>query len=49
MLKTKGDVELVVKKVQNIFSMKNPRLRHYRNKVWDELEGFKDFSIEAML
>lgn len=47
-LKSKGDVELVVKQVQNIFSIKNPRLKHYRNRVWDELEGFEAFSIEAI-
>lgn len=28
--------------------MKNERLRHYRNHVWDEIEDFEAFSIESI-
>ena len=47
-LKVKGDAKLVVKQVWYIFDVKNPRLKHYKNRVWEELEGFKAFSIKAM-
>lgn len=45
-LKAKGDAELIVKQVRKQFSVKNDRLRHYRNLVWDEIESFEAFSIE---
>jgi ribonuclease HI len=35
-----GDVELVVKKVRNIYQAKHPRLRSYRNEVWDLIDSF---------
>ena len=28
--------------------MKNERLRHYSNRVWDEIEDFEAFSIESI-
>lgn len=28
--------------------MKNERLKHYRNRIWDEIEYFDAFSIEAI-
>lgn len=28
--------------------MKNGQLKHYRNKVWDCIEDFDDFSIESV-
>ena len=31
-----------------MFSVKNQRLKHYRNRVWDEIEDFEAFSIEAI-
>lgn len=31
-----------------MFSIKNERLKHYRNRVWDEIEGFNAFSIEEI-
>jgi ribonuclease HI len=35
-----GDVELVVKQVRNIYQAKHPRLRSYRNEVWDLIDNF---------
>lgn len=29
-----------------MFSVKNERLKHYRNRVWDKIEDFDAFSIE---
>ncbi|XP_059067103.1 uncharacterized protein LOC131858119 [Cryptomeria japonica] len=49
MLKVKGDAELIVKQVRGLFAIKNERLRHYRNHVWDKIEAFNSFSIEAVL
>lgn len=37
LLKVKGDAELIVRQVRNVYTVKNDRLRHYRNRVWDEL------------
>ncbi|XP_059064999.1 uncharacterized protein LOC131857028 [Cryptomeria japonica] len=47
-LKVRGDAELIVKQVRGLFAIKNERLRHYRNHVWDEIEAFDAFSIEAL-
>ncbi|KAH9302635.1 hypothetical protein KI387_014218, partial [Taxus chinensis] len=40
------DAKLIVKQVKNQFQVKNDRLRHYKNKVWDAIETFDAFSIE---
>jgi hypothetical protein len=32
-----GDVELIAHQMKNIYQAKNPRLRNYRNEVWDLL------------
>ncbi|XP_059072874.1 uncharacterized protein LOC131873707 [Cryptomeria japonica] len=48
MLEVGGDAELIVKQVRGLFVDKNERLRHYRNHVWDEIEAFDAFSIEAI-
>lgn len=45
LLKVQGDAELVVRQVRNQYSMKNNRLKNYRNKVWDEIESLDAFSI----
>ncbi|XP_059068184.1 uncharacterized protein LOC131858754 [Cryptomeria japonica] len=47
-LKVRGDTELIVKQVRGLFAIKNERLRHYRNHVWDEIEAFDAFSIEVI-
>ncbi|XP_059074917.1 uncharacterized protein LOC131874961 [Cryptomeria japonica] len=48
LLQIKGDAELIVKQVKGLFSVKNERFWHYRNRVWDEIEGFDAFFIEAI-
>jgi hypothetical protein len=35
-----GDVYLIVHQVRNIYQDKNPRLRSYRNEVWDFIDNF---------
>ncbi|KAH9317232.1 hypothetical protein KI387_019001, partial [Taxus chinensis] len=47
-LKVQGDAELVVNQVKRIYQVKNERLRHYRNVVWDSIEEFETFSIESI-
>jgi len=34
------DSKLIVKHIRNIFQTKHPRLRSYRNEVWDSVENF---------
>ena len=35
-----GDSDLVVNQVNNIYEKKHPRMRAYRNEVWDMLGNF---------
>jgi hypothetical protein len=35
-----GDAELIVHQTKNLFQTKHPRLRSYRNEVWDLVENF---------
>jgi hypothetical protein len=35
-----GDVELIVHQVKNMYQAKHPRLRTYRNEVWDLVDNF---------
>jgi ribonuclease HI len=35
-----GDVELVVQQIRNAYQAKHPRLRNYRNEVWDLIDNF---------
>ncbi|KAH9320393.1 hypothetical protein KI387_044493, partial [Taxus chinensis] len=44
----RGDAELIVKQVIDIFQVKNRRLKHYRNLFWDSIEFLDAFSIEVM-
>jgi ribonuclease HI len=40
------DVELIVKKIRNLYQAKHPRIRTYRNEVWDLIDSFfLDFNI----
>ena len=39
-LKALGDSELVVRQIKNQCQTKHPRLRAYRNEVWDMVENF---------
>jgi ribonuclease HI len=41
-----GDVELIIQQIRNIYQAKHPRLRSYRNEVWDLIDSFfLDFNI----
>jgi len=42
-LKIFGDAELIVKQVNRQYQAKHPRLRSYRNCVWDLIENFFSF------
>jgi ribonuclease HI len=35
-----GDAELVVQQIRNAYQAKHPRLRSYRNEVWDLIDSF---------
>jgi ribonuclease HI len=35
-----GDAELIVHQIKNIYQAKHPRLRAYRNEVWDLIDNF---------
>jgi hypothetical protein len=35
-----GDVELIVHQIKNLYQAKHPRLRTYRNEVWDLVDSF---------
>jgi hypothetical protein len=35
-----GDVELIIQQVRNAYNANNPRLRNYRNEVWDLMDNF---------
>ncbi|XP_059070819.1 uncharacterized protein LOC131860421 [Cryptomeria japonica] len=48
LLREKGDAELIVKQVRNLFLVKNERLKHYKNRAWDEIEFFDAFLIEVV-
>jgi len=48
-IKVLGDFELVVKQIRNQCQTKHPRLRAYRNEVWDKVENsFSAFNIQFM-
>jgi ribonuclease HI len=35
-----GDAELIVHQIKNVYQTKHPRLRSYRNEVWDLVDSF---------
>jgi hypothetical protein len=44
-----GDVELIVKQIKQIYQEKHPRMRAYKNCVWDLIENFfLSFNIHAI-
>jgi ribonuclease HI len=44
-----GDVELIIKQIKQIYQDKHPRMRAYRNLVWDLIENFfLTFNIHAI-
>lgn len=47
-LKARGDGELNVWQVKGQYSIKNHKLKNYRNRVWGEIEGLETFSIESV-
>jgi ribonuclease HI len=47
-LHVKGDSDLIVSQVNKKFAAKNPRLKQYRDVVWDAIKRFDNFSIEAI-
>ena len=47
-LKAQGDAELIVRQVKGQYLVKNHKLKNYRNRVWDEIEGLDAFSIRAI-
>jgi ribonuclease HI len=41
-----GDAKLIVQQVKNVYQTKHPRLKNYRNEVWDLIDSFfLDFNI----
>jgi ribonuclease HI len=41
-----GDAELIIQQVKNVYQTKHPRLRNYRNEVWDLVDSsFLAFNI----
>jgi ribonuclease HI len=44
----RGDLDMIVSQINRNFSTKNPRLKQYRDVVWDSMKTFDDFSIEAI-
>jgi ribonuclease HI len=47
-LHVRGDSDLIVSQVNKNFTAKNPRLKQYRDVVWDAMKRFDNFSIEAI-
>jgi hypothetical protein len=47
-LKVKGYLELMVNLVRNLCEAKNPRLKRYKEVVWDKIERFDAFNIVAI-
>jgi hypothetical protein len=45
-----GDSEMIIQQVKNIYQVKYPKLRSYRNKVWDIIEKkFTAFNVTFIL
>ena len=47
-LKAQGDAKLIVRQVKGQYSVNNHKLKNYRNRVWDEIEGLDSFSIRVV-
>jgi ribonuclease HI len=44
-----GDSELVVQQVRSIYQTKHPRMRAYKNMIWDLIDNFfLDFNITVV-
>jgi ribonuclease HI len=35
-----GDAELIIQQIKNVYQAKHPRLRSYKNEVWDLIDSF---------
>jgi hypothetical protein len=47
-LKLIGDSDLIMMQIKNQFGTKNIKLKRYRHVVWDSIQMFDAFSIEAV-
>jgi hypothetical protein len=47
-LHVKGDSNLIVSQVNKKFATKNPRLKQYRDVVWDAIKNFDKFFTEPI-
>ena len=47
-MKARGDAELIVRKIKGQYSVKNHKLKNYRNRVWEKIEDLDAFSIEVV-
>jgi ribonuclease HI len=45
-LHVRGDSDLIISQVKRDFSSKKPRLKQYRDVVWDAIKIFNEFSIK---
>ena len=48
-LRVEGDSELIVKQVRKEYEARHPRMRRYKNAVWDEIELFDAFNISHIV
>ena len=46
-LKARDDIELIMRQIRGQYSVNNHKLKNYRNRVWDEIEGLDAFSMEV--
>lgn len=44
-LQVKGDYELIINQVKDLYSVNHPRLKNYRDRIYLLLEHFQAFSI----
>ena len=49
MLNIKGDSNLAVLQIKNLYQCKSVRLRKYRNSIWDTMEWFDALNIKISL
>jgi ribonuclease HI len=47
-LHVRGDSNLIISQVNKKFATKNPRLKHYKDVVWDAMKKFENFFIESI-
>lgn len=47
-LKYLRNSQVIVKQVRDQYQVKNPKLKYYRDRVWDYMESFDAFSIQVI-